>query len=69
MRKLIAWVLDNPMIVLLAVLALAGGCDLLIIPSTPDRLSLDALVDTVAVLQSLGEICIFRHGEGDRGKA
>jgi chromosome partitioning protein len=34
--------------------ALAGGCDLLIIPSTPDRLSLDALVDTVAVLRSLG---------------
>lgn len=34
--------------------ALAGGCDLLIIPSTPDRLSLDALVDTVAVLRTLG---------------
>jgi chromosome partitioning protein len=34
--------------------ALAGGCDLLIIPSTPDRLSLDALVDTVAVLHALG---------------
>jgi chromosome partitioning protein len=34
--------------------ALAGGCDLLIIPCTPDRLSLDALVDTVTVLRSLG---------------
>lgn len=34
--------------------ALAGGCDLLVIPSTPDRLSLDALVDTVAVLQAIG---------------
>ena len=34
--------------------ALVGGCDLLIIPATPDRLSLDALVDTVAVLRSLG---------------
>src|SRR4051794_19088233 len=34
--------------------ALAGGCDLLIIPSTPDRLSLDALVDTVSVLRALG---------------
>ena len=34
--------------------ALASGCDLLIIPATPDRLSLDALVDTVAVLRSLG---------------
>jgi chromosome partitioning protein len=34
--------------------ALADGCDLLIVPSTPDRLSLDALVDTVAVLKSLG---------------
>ncbi len=34
--------------------ALADGCDLLIIPSTPDRLSLDALVDTVTVLRSLG---------------
>jgi chromosome partitioning protein len=33
--------------------ALAAGCDLLIIPSTPDRLSLDALVDTVAVLRAL----------------
>ena len=33
---------------------LVGGCDLLIIPSTPDRLSLDALVDTVTVLRSLG---------------
>jgi chromosome partitioning protein len=33
--------------------ALVGGCDLLVIPSTPDRLSLDALVDTVAVLRSL----------------
>ena len=34
--------------------ALTGGCDLLIIPSTPDRLSLDALVDTVALLRQLG---------------
>jgi chromosome partitioning protein len=34
--------------------ALAGGCDMLIVPSTPDRLSLDALVDTVTVLRSLG---------------
>jgi chromosome partitioning protein len=34
--------------------ALVGGCDLLIIPTTPDRLSLDALVDTVKVLRSLG---------------
>ena len=34
--------------------ALADGCNLLIIPCTPDRLSLDALVDTVAVLRSLG---------------
>jgi chromosome partitioning protein len=34
--------------------ALVGGCDLLIIPSTPDRLSLDALVDTVMVLRQLG---------------
>ena len=34
--------------------ALAGGCDLLILPCTPDRLSLDALVDTVTVLRSLG---------------
>jgi chromosome partitioning protein len=33
---------------------LAAGCHLLIIPSTPDRLSLDALVDTVEVLRSLG---------------
>ena len=34
--------------------ALVGGCDLLVIPSTPDRLSLDALIDTVTVLRSLG---------------
>ena len=34
--------------------ALVEGCDLLIIPSTPDRLSLDALVDTVKVLRTLG---------------
>lgn len=34
--------------------ALAGGCDLLIIPTTSDRLSLDALVDTVAVLRDIG---------------
>ena len=34
--------------------ALAGGCDLLIIPTTPDRLSLDALVDTVTLLQAIG---------------
>lgn len=33
--------------------ALAAGCDLLIIPSTPDRLALDALVDTVKVLREL----------------
>jgi chromosome partitioning protein len=34
--------------------ALAAGGDLLIIPSTPDRLSLDALVDTVTVLRAIG---------------
>jgi chromosome partitioning protein len=34
--------------------ALAGGCDLLIIPTTPDRLSLDALVETIAVLRTIG---------------
>ncbi|WP_422932237.1 ParA family protein [Singulisphaera sp. PoT] len=34
--------------------ALADGCDLLIIPTTPDRLSLDAMVDTVAVLRDFG---------------
>jgi chromosome partitioning protein len=33
---------------------LVEGCDLLIIPTTSDRLSLDALVDTVAALRSLG---------------
>ena len=32
---------------------LVDGCDLLIIPSTPDRLALDALVETVAVLHAL----------------
>jgi chromosome partitioning protein len=34
--------------------ALAGGCDLLIIPSTPDALALDALMLTAAVLRELG---------------
>ena len=34
--------------------ALAGGCDLLIIPVTPDALALDALMLTVKVLQNIG---------------
>jgi chromosome partitioning protein len=34
--------------------ALAGGCDLLVIPTTPDALSLDALTLTVDVLKELG---------------
>jgi chromosome partitioning protein len=33
--------------------ALVGGCDLLVIPSTPDALSLDALTLTVDTLKSL----------------
>ena len=37
--------------------ALADGCDLLIIPSTPDALSLDALMLTVNVLKQLGSDC------------
>lgn len=34
--------------------ALAEGCDLLVLPTTPDALSLDALMQTVGVLKSLG---------------
>lgn len=34
--------------------ALVEGCDLLILPTTPDALSLDALMQTVNVLKSLG---------------
>lgn len=34
--------------------ALADGCDLLVIPSTPDALALDALTLTVQTLESLG---------------
>ena len=34
--------------------ALAGGCDLLVIPVTPDALALDALMLTVKVLQNIG---------------
>ena len=34
--------------------ALAGGCDMLIIPSTPDALALDALILTVDALKGLG---------------
>lgn len=33
--------------------ALAEGCDLLILPSTPDALALDALMQTVALLKGL----------------
>ncbi len=33
---------------------LAEGCDLLIVPTTPDGLSLDALLQTVDALRSLG---------------
>ncbi len=32
---------------------LAKGCDLLIVPTTPDRLALDALVDTVQALKGV----------------
>ncbi len=34
--------------------ALAGGCDLLVVPTTPDALSLDALALTVDALKNLG---------------
>ena len=34
--------------------ALADGCDLLVIPTTPDVLALDALMLTVTALQSIG---------------
>lgn len=34
--------------------ALAEGCDLLVLPTTPDALSLDALMQTVDALKSLG---------------
>jgi len=34
--------------------ALAEGCDLLILPTTPDALSLDALMQTIDALKSLG---------------
>lgn len=33
--------------------ALAGGCDLLVIPTTPDALALDALTLTIAALQRI----------------
>ena len=48
--------------------ALADGCDLLVIPTTPDALALDALMLTVKVLQDIGtnsyRVCSqsFRHG-------
>jgi chromosome partitioning protein len=34
--------------------SLADGCDLLVLPSTPDALALDALMATVEMLKSLG---------------
>lgn len=40
--------------------ALADGCDLLILPSTPDALALDALLMTVDALQELGTQGKFR---------
>ena len=33
---------------------LAEGCDLLLVPTTPDGLSLDALMQTVSALQNMG---------------
>lgn len=33
---------------------LADGCDLLVLPSTPDEAALDALMQTIAALRSLG---------------
>lgn len=34
--------------------ALADGCDLLIIPTTPDAMAIDALIQTVAALEKIG---------------
>ena len=34
--------------------SLAEGCDLLVLPCTPDPYALDALTDTIAVLQEMG---------------
>ena len=34
--------------------ALADGCNLLVLPTTPDALALDALLQTVDILQTLG---------------
>lgn len=34
--------------------ALADGCDLLVVPCTPDALAMDALLQTVEALQALG---------------
>ncbi|MEO0851971.1 MAG: ParA family protein [Cyanobacteria bacterium J06648_11] len=34
--------------------ALADGCDLLVLPSTPDALALDALLQTIDLLRDLG---------------
>ena len=36
--------------------ALVEGCDLLVLPTTPDALSLDALMQTVDALKSLGAL-------------
>lgn len=34
--------------------ALAGGCDLLVLPTTPDALALDALTQTIETLKTIG---------------
>lgn len=33
--------------------SLVAGCDLLVVPTTPDAMALDAMLDTIEVLQSL----------------
>jgi chromosome partitioning protein len=33
---------------------LAAGCDLLVVPTTPDALAIDALIQTVAALEKIG---------------
>ena len=34
--------------------ALADGCDLLVLPTSPDALSIDAMLQTVDLLETLG---------------
>ena len=48
--------------------ALADGCNLLVLPTTPDALAIDALMQTVDLLQTLGSDR-YRHLQQARDRS